>query len=164
MTGMGELDISPDGRYVATATTQRVLLLHDLVQGTRTEVTSHGTSVARVTFDPSGKQLISGDSSGVIRIGPITGEEPHLLFGHEGTIFGLAISPDGRTIASAGQDGTVRLWPMPEGQPIHTRPREAFLDWVRGQTNLRAVRDDDAPGGYRLEALPFSGWSALPPS
>ena len=35
----------------------------------------------------------TGDEDGAIRVGPVTGEEPHLLLGHEDTIYSLAFDP-----------------------------------------------------------------------
>ena len=37
---------------------------------------------------------------------PVTGGEPHLLMGHEASVYEVAVSPDGRSIASASADAT----------------------------------------------------------
>ena len=41
---------------------------------------------------------------GVVRVGPASGEEPHLLLGHAGPVQTVAVSPDGSWIASASPD------------------------------------------------------------
>jgi len=66
--------------------------------------------------------------------------------------------------ASGGADSTVRLWPMPDlsKPPAHTLPLAELLAKLKAQTNLRAVADRAAPGGYRLEPGPFAGWSEVP--
>ena len=51
---------------------------------------------------------------------------------------------------------------MPNGVPLHTLPREEFLDRLRALTNLRVVPDDLAPNGYRVEVGPFHGWRVVP--
>jgi len=115
-----------------------------------------------VALDPTGTIAVTGDLDGVVRVGPITGEEPHLLFGHEHQISSVAVSPDGRWIASASQDGTIRLWPMPDGTPFHVLPYEEILERLRGFTNLRVVADEGSDTGYRVEIGPFPGWKVLP--
>jgi WD40 repeat protein len=106
--------------------------------------------------------VVTGDLDGVVRAGPVTGEEPHLLFGHELDVSSVAVSPDGKRIASGSQDGTIRLWPMPEGTPFHTLPYEEILKRLRSFTNLRVVRDDASGTGYRVDVGPFPGWKTLP--
>jgi WD40 repeat protein len=105
---------------------------------------------------------VTGDLDGVVRVGPITGAEPHLLFGHELQISSVAVSPDSRWIASASQDGTIRLWPMPDGTPFHALPYAEILERLQGLTNLRVVPDDKSDTGYRVEVGPFPGWKKLP--
>jgi len=117
----------------------------------------------RLEIAPSGRILVTGDNDGIVRVGPITGEEPHLLIGHEGMITSIAISPDGRWIASA-DDESVRLWPMPDATkpPLHTLPHDKLLAKLDTFTNLRAVRDEASPTGWSLEIGPFPGWETVP--
>ena len=53
---------------------------------------------------------------------------------------------------------------MPEGQPLHTWPRDALLDKLRSLTNVRIVPDASAATGYRTTFLPFQGWGREPPT
>jgi WD40 repeat protein len=113
--------------------------------------------------DPSGQILVTGDIDGVVRAGPITGEEPHLLLGHEGMITSLAVSPDGRWIASATEE-SIRLWPMPDvtKPPLHTLPHDELLAKLDTFTNLRVVRDSESSTGWDFEVGPFPGWAEIP--
>ena len=136
----------------------------DLEAGISREITSHGNRMFAAALDPSGELVATGDFDGIVRVGPVTGEEPHLLFGHRPglQVSSVAISPDGRHVASASQDGTIRIWPMPEGQPFHTLPHEELLERLRALTNLRVVADADAETGYELSVGPFPGWRTAP--
>ena len=116
-----------------------------------------------LALDPSGTALVTGDRDGVIRVGTLTGEEPHLLLGSTGPCSG-EVSPDGRWVAASGADGTIRLWPAPDlsRPPLHTLPREALLAKLGSLTNLRAVPDPGSDSGWRVEIGRFPGWATVP--
>jgi WD40 repeat protein len=163
MDGVQWFDLSRDGRHLLTILDERVVY-HDLQQGQSTELPSleaEGRTLS-LALDPSGAVAVTGGEDGVIRVGPVTGGEAHLLFGHESSVLTLDVSPDGRWIASGGADATLRLWPMPEGSPFHTRPYEDQLATLRSLTNLRAVRDEESQTGWSIEIGPFPGWEEVP--
>jgi WD40 repeat protein len=132
----------------------------DLDGGARREIGAYDVSF--LALDPLGRNLVTTGFDGVIRVGPVTGEEPHLLYGHTKGVDHLAVSPDGRWILSTSRDGTIRLWPMPEGRPLHTLPYNELLAKLRTLTNLRAVADAKSATGYKVEVGPFPGWAHVP--
>ena len=105
-----------------------------------------------------GTVAITQGTDGIIRVGPVTGEEPHLLMA--GFDLGVsAIDPLGRWIASS--DGLV---PMPDlsKPPLHTLPLEDLIAKLKTLTNLRVVRDEVSSVGWKVEIGPFPGWKTVP--
>lgn len=134
-----------------------------LADRTARRITSHGRRVFLGAFDASGRVIVTGDMDGVVRAGPVTGEEPHLLLGHTGMVTALAVSPDGRWIASA-TDQAIHLWPMPDATkpPLHTLRHAELLAKLDSLTNLRVVRDPTSSTGWTLDVGPFQGWKDVP--
>jgi WD40 repeat protein len=156
-------DISQDGHTLLAGLDGRATI-YDLEDGSRWELSSHGEHLSEFVLDPTGHFVVTGDEEGVIRVGPVTGEEPHLLLGHKGAVSWIKVSPKGDWIASGGADHTIRLWTMPnmDQRPFHTLPHEEFLDRLKRLTNLRAVPDEESPTGYRIDIEPFPGWEKVP--
>ena len=162
------LGTDQEGRILATVATDmetfdsEAIRVWDREHGVSWDVSSHGRHLHSLAVSPDGRSLITGDRKGVVRIGPVSGEPPHLLFGHEGLVWDVDVAPDGQLVASVGNEGDLRLWPMPEGRPLHTLPYAELLAKLRSSTNLRVVADDTDPSRYKLEAIPFRGWQAPP--
>jgi WD40 repeat protein len=136
----------------------------DLETGIATPLDSHGDRVVSVAIDSEGTIAVTGGVDGVIRVGRITGEQPHLLLGHEQSVEALAVDPLGRWIASSGEDTTVRLWPIPDlsKPPLPTLPREELIAKLKSLTNLCVVRDKESSTGWKLAHEPFPGWETVP--
>jgi serine/threonine protein kinase/WD40 repeat protein len=146
---------SRDGRYVAGVISSgksfldlvrstSELVIYDSKTGKSSQIFSHGNRVFCVTFDPEATRVITGDIDGVVRVGPITGEIPHLLLGHSNKIKDIAVDLSGKWIASTEFDSFLRLWPMPKGKSPEATSHEEFLRYVRAQTNVRLIREKDS--------------------
>lgn len=130
--------------------------------GTSFPITNHGDRLTSVAVDPEGIVLVTGDLDGIVRVGPITGEEPHLLYGHQ-RVFAVAVDPFRRWVASSEQlDTVVRLWKMPTGKPLHALAYDELLKKLRSLTNVRVVADEKSSTGYRIQFERFPGWEILP--
>jgi WD40 repeat protein len=169
--GAAQAGLSLDGRALLVSATRSLglrgpyeeLLLLDLAADSSRRITTHGSRLAGGRLSPSGRILVTGDVDGVVRVGPVTGDEPHLLLGHKGPISSLAVSPDEKWIASSS-DESISIWPMPDvtRPPLHTLPHAELLAKLDALTNLRVVRDPASATGWTLEIGPFPGWKDVP--
>jgi WD40 repeat protein len=169
--GMARLDLSRDGNLLLVAAgpsrdptaALKELLLFDLVDNTSRRIATHGSQLHSARLSASGLIIVTGGADGTVRVGPASGEEPHLLLGHRGPVYRLAPSPDERWIASSS-DESVSIWPMPDvtQPPLHTLPHEELLAKLDALTNLRVVRDPSSPTGWSEEVGPFPGWKDVP--
>ena len=137
----------------------------DRETGDRRRILTHGEHILCLAMDPSDQWIATGGAlEGLVRVGPVTGEEPHVFFGHRGVIRSVAFSPDGQWIASGGEDGTVRVWPQPDlSKPrLHTLPHDELLAKLKSLTNVRIVEDPASAAGWRIDYDPFPGWAEVP--
>ncbi len=134
------------------------LVILDLATGASREVTTHGRRLSVAVLDPTGTLIISGDYEGVVRVGPISGEEPHLLLGATWMVESLAVSPDGRWVAAAAGE-EISLWPMPDlaKPPLHTQPLPQLLATLDSFTNQRVVADAVERNGLETRPGAVSG-------
>ena len=150
------------GDFLSLGAAETVLL--DLETGSHRVLPVHGSRLTHaVALDAAGERLVTGDITGAVRVGRISGEEPHLLLGHSGPVTDVAVSPDGKWVASAS-GAEIRLWPMPDlsRPPLHTLPHDELMARLGSLTNLRLVEDAASATGYKLEVGPFPGWKDVP--
>lgn len=110
LTSVTALDLSPDGRRLATASWDGTARVWDLESG-RSLVTFDGgdANLVSVAFSPDGTHLATAGAT--IRVWDATsGAALGTLDGHRSRVSGIVFSPDGRLLASAGWDRSIRLW------------------------------------------------------
>jgi WD40 repeat protein/DNA-binding winged helix-turn-helix (wHTH) protein len=166
--GAGFFILGPDDELVVSRRYRdplpSIATIRDIAAGTAVPLASHGNQVISFALDSSGTVVVTGSRDGIIRVGPISGETPQWLVGHEGTVWAVDVSPDGQWIASGGDDGTIRLWPMPDltKPPLHDLPRDEFIARLGSLINRRVIRDPDDPEAYRIHVDGFPGWATVP--
>ena len=121
------VDVSPDGKYVATAgrvDQQAAVRLWEVETGKlRRSLT--GISVAidylfnDIRFSPDGTPLVaaSGDNTGRVW-NTITGEQMLVLRDHDKQVNSARFSFDGKRIVTASIDGSARIWDAATGRVI----------------------------------------------
>jgi WD40 repeat protein len=113
----------------------------------------HHRDVSIVVFSPDGKSLVSGDSSGVIRLWEVASAKVKRQFKNgEGTILSMAFSPDGRLVAAGGMM-PLRIWSLEDGKELRTFKRDAEIQAVAWSRDGKYVVSAGLEEKIRVRAM-----------
>ncbi len=143
-----DADLSPSGKYVATAGNDRHVRIWDAATGMQLAAQGHPDAVMDVAFIADDR-LVTVCNDSAIRfwiLGNAADESIGSYYpdaksvqvlrllanqkGHKGWIRDVAVSPDRRSIATAGDDGSARLWKVPPGGEVTVFGEPDFSCWA----------------------------------
>jgi hypothetical protein len=122
--GIVELEVSPDGRHLATLADEMEnnLVLRDFRKGTIQATWTldrrryHPRSWLRlIAFSPDSRTLAASERVGVVKFYDVAGGPTvSLASGPEPEVMALAFQPAGRWLATTGAGDWIKLWPWEE--------------------------------------------------
>lgn len=117
------LDISPDGRHLATAGRNNLITIRDRASGAHVATLSgHGGSIQSCRYSADGSKIVTAALDGTAIVWDVEQRKIiHLLDPMSGiNIWWATFSPDGRTVAVATDAGIVGLWDTETGTKLST--------------------------------------------
>ena len=121
MVHLNDMQFSPDGNKLLTATSDKLLRLWDIKGQLIGEPwQGHAAAVRRIAFSPDGKQVASADEQGYVRLWDVATGKPsgEAWQAHKDLINSLAFSPDSSKLLTSSGDKTLQLWNMLTKQAI----------------------------------------------
>lgn len=149
---VSSVTFSPDGKLLASADTNGVVILWDTADGKPVNVLKEHTPwwIGEVAFSPDGRYLAVGDRANVIALYEVATGKPIRRWwrGHLFRVQALRFAPDGKTLATGGADSLVLLWDIVLFDR-QQRQEQAKLSPEQLQRSWQDLRDGDPAKAYQ---------------
>lgn len=128
--GINDIQLSPDGKIIASAGSGGMLRLWDPKDGTVKAVIDEAKGLNDLRFHPAGQFVAAADWDGRVLICSTVGEaQTRILECHDDSIKRLEFAEGGKRIVTSGGDQKVRLWDFETGEMVSEAGGEQFGDW-----------------------------------
>jgi WD40 repeat protein len=150
------LAYSPDGRWIASASQDKSILLREGGTGrVSRSLEGHAGAVSGVAFSKDGSTLVSASHDSTLKFWPVEKPgDPETLQPKLGEIHTLAASSDGRFLAAGGTNELIKLWKWGEWNTpvvIPTLPGKVHaLAFSPNGDQLAASEGKDADARIRI--------------
>lgn len=113
---------SPDGRRIASASDDHLVLICDSQHGkTLLTYSGHSAPVYALAWSPNGKYIASAGADNTVRVwDAASGKTITIYSGHTDVVNAVSWSHQGNRIASGSQDHTVQVWNALTGASVLT--------------------------------------------
>ncbi|HVX62833.1 MAG TPA: c-type cytochrome domain-containing protein [Pirellulales bacterium] len=117
-------DLSPDGKWIATASYDQQIKLWDAATGKELRTLSgHNGAVFDVAFSPNGKLLASASADRTVKLWDAATGARLDTFGQPlKEVYAVTFSPDGKRVAAGGVDNRIRIWQLSDSAKEGTNP------------------------------------------
>lgn len=109
---LADLAYAPDGKHLAVAANQQVLILES---GTLSQVSTINTPATALAYSPDGASLLTANGSVATLWRVADGQKIRDFELHGDAITDVAFSPDGASVATASLDHFTRIWRVSDG-------------------------------------------------
>ena len=151
-----DLDLSPSGRLLATATQQGEVRVWDWKSGRLVATMRHDASVQNVRFSPDERYVASASLDGTARVWSLADsrELQRVRIPDDSQIYSMDMTLDGRYLAT-GELGKVRLWDVMSGQQIRLLSHDNLVnDLAFSRDGQLLASAGGRDGSIRVFAVP----------